>query len=376
MKDRLRAEPKTAERVWEGRRRAFLHFRTGIICMQHFKRLIMAGTTALAVTSGALAHSEPRYQVTKTVVLGSPERWDYLTFDPRSHRVFVSHGDRVTVVDGHDGTIVGQIEGFPGGTHGIAISSATGRGYTDDGRAGAAGSFDLTTFKTGAMIKADDDADGIAFDPASGHIFVVDGDPGKVTVIDPKSDSALATIDAGGKLEFLVADGKGKLYVNGEAKREIVRIDTRTNQVDAHWAIPNCASPHGLALDPKSHRLFSSCVNSILVVVNTDDGSTVASVPIGKGTDAAAFDPKRKLILSSNGIDGTLSVIQEKDANTFVPLETIKTAVTARTMTIDPSTGRVYLAAADIDTQAPPSPNGRPRLVPGSLKLMMLDPVN
>jgi DNA-binding beta-propeller fold protein YncE len=123
-----------------------------------------------------------------------------------------------------------------------------------------------------------------------------------------------------------------------------------------------------------THRLFSSCINSVLVVVDTDNGSTVATVPIGKGSDAVAFDPKRKLILSSNGIDGTLSVIQEKDANTFVPLASVNTTKTARTMTIDPGTGRLYLVAADIDTHAPPNPNGRPRLVSGSAKLIIVDP--
>jgi len=195
-----------------------------------------------------------------------------------------------------------------------------------------------------------------------------------VTVIDPKSDAAIATIDAGGKLEFAVADGKGKLYVNGAEKKEIVRIDTRTNRVDARWPIGNCTSPHGLAIDTAAHRLFSSCLNSLMVVVDTDNGSTVASVPIGKGTDAAAFDPKRKLVFSSNGIDGTLSIIQEKNPNTYSPLETFKTAVTARTMTIDPGTGRLYLAAGDVDGQAPPLPNGRPRLIAGSLKLLVFDP--
>jgi YVTN family beta-propeller protein len=344
--------------------------------MQRFRLFCGAAAAAVLATTAAApaaAQSAPNYRVTRTVPLNAPDRWDYVVFDPGSNRVFVAHGDRVTVVDGHDGTVVGQIEGFPGGTHGIAISSATGQGYTDDGRAGMAGAFDLKTLKTGKMIKAEEDADAIAFDPTSGHVFVINGDSAKVTVIDPKTNAAIATIDGGGKLEFAVAGGNGKLYVNGADKKEIVRIDTRTNQVDAHWSVANCTSPHGLAIDPATHRLFSSCVNSVLVVVNTDDGSTVATLPIGRGTDAAAFDPKRKLIFSSNGIDGTLSVIQEKDANTFVPLGTIKTAVTARTMSLDPKTGRLYLAAADIDPQSPTT-NGRPRPVPGSLKLLFLDP--
>lgn len=335
-------------------------------------------TTAVAFTAGLIgtaslqAQTAPNYTITKTIPLGAPDRWDYVVFDAASHRVFVAHGDRVTVVDAGDGTIVGQVASFPGGTHGIGIATATGKGYTDDGRAGTAAAFDLKTLKVQKTIKAAEDADGIAFDPVSGHIFVVNGDSATLTVIDPKLDTPIATVNGGGKLEYAVAGGNGKLYVNGAEKKEIVRIDTQTNQADAHWPIPACTSPHGLAIDPATHRLFSSCINNVLVVVNTDTGATVATLPIGSGTDAAAFDSKRKLIFSSNGRDGTLSVIQEKDANTFVPLGSVKTAVSARTMAVDPDTGRIFLAAGDMQPQA--DPNARPQAVPGSLRLLFLDP--
>ena len=343
-------------------------------------RLLGLTLPCLLTVGAARADGPPAYHLTRTVALGAPDRWDYVVFDPASHRVYVSHGDQVTVVDGHSGEVLGKVEGAPGGTHGVAIVTAAGRGYTDDGRAGEALSFDLGSFKVGQHIKAADDADAIAFDPASNHVFIVSGDPGILTVIDPRADRAVASVQAGGKLEYAVADGHGKLYVNGEEKKEIVRVDTGTNQVDARWPIPNCESPHGLAIDPASHRLFSSCVNKLLVVVNTDTGATVASLPIGAGTDAAAFDPTRKLVFSSNGRDGTLSVIREQDADTFVPLGEVKTAVTARTMAVDPQSGRIFLVAADIDATAaagpaPASgPPRRPRLVPGSTKLLFLDP--
>jgi hypothetical protein len=145
---------------------------------------------------------------------------------------------------------------------------------------------------------------------------------------------------------------------------------------------PQCTSPHGLAFDSATRRLFISCVNNILAVIDAETGATVANVPIGSGTDAAAFDPKRNLIFSSNGRDGTLSMIRELDANHFVAVGTIKTAITARTMAIDPISGRLYIAAADVDATAaahgaPPAPGARRPLpiVPGSLKLLFLDPV-
>jgi YVTN family beta-propeller protein len=338
--------------------------------------VIAACLAPLQIAMPATGEEPPAYHITKTVMLGTPERWDYVVFDPSTHDVFVSHDDRVSIVDGRTGTIVGSVEGMPGGTHGFGISLATGKGYTQDRGARVAVAFDLKTLKPVKRIPVDEDADAIAFDPASGHVFVVDGDPSKVTVIDPKTDSAITTIDVGiGKLEYAVAGGNGKLYVNGADKKEIVRIDTKNNTVDAHWPVPDCTSPHGMAFDAATHRLFTSCTNRILVVVDTDNGSQVASVPIGRGSDALGFDPKRKLIFSSNGVDGNLSVIQEKDAKTFVSLGAVKTAPTARTMAIDPDSGRIYLAAADLDPTAPPPTNGRNlKTIPGSFKLLFLDP--
>jgi hypothetical protein len=72
----------------------------------------------LHLAMSATADGPPAYHVTKTVMLGAPERWDYVVFDPSTHDVFVSHDDRVSVVDGRTGMIVGTVEGMPSGTHG------------------------------------------------------------------------------------------------------------------------------------------------------------------------------------------------------------------------------------------------------------------
>jgi YVTN family beta-propeller protein len=338
-------------------------------------RIALVSFAVTASLAASAAAGNATYHITRTVTLGAPDRWDLMTFDSATKRVYVTHGDRVTIVDGKTGSILGNVEGISGGTHGVAIVPS-GNGYTDDGKAGEAIAFDQTTLKTGKHIKAQDDADDIAYDPSSGHLFVIDSEPGRVTVIDPKTDAVISTIDAGATLELSAVGNNGKLYVNGEVKNEIVRIDTATNAIDARWPMPGCESPHGLAIDRKTHRLFSSCANKVLTVVNFDSGAVVASIPIGLGTDGAAFDPTRNLILSSNGKDGTLSVIHEKDADHFEALDTVKTAVSGRTITIDPDSGRVYIAAAEIDTSAPVEPGKRPKLVPGSLKLIFLDQVN
>ena len=346
--------------------------------------LVAAAAVVFGLPPSAFARhaGSADYHRVRAVALGAPERWDYVVYDSPSHRVYVAHGDHLTVVDGRNGRIIGQVEGMPGITHGIAISHAAGLGYTDDGEAGEGVAFSLKTLKVVKHLKAAPDSDAVTIDPTSGHVFVVDGDPGLLTVIDPKTDRVVATVHVGSKLEYIVAGDNGKVYVNGVEKREIYRVDTATNQVDATWPIPQCEAPHGLAVDTATHRLFSSCENEHLVVVNADTGATVATLPIGRGTDAAAFDPTRRLIFSSNGIDGTLSIIREVDANTFVPAGTVKTALSARTMSVDPTSGRLFLAAADTTAKAMAAARaarlagkrGPSPFVGGSLKLLFFDP--
>ncbi|MGB6505071.1 MAG: YncE family protein [Xanthobacteraceae bacterium] len=333
----------------------------------------------LASTVIGTAASPPEslhYHISKVVPLGPPDRWDYVAFDPESLRVYVAHGDRVTIVDGESGAIIGAVEGMPGGTHGIAFSHASGKGYTDDGKAGVVVAFDLATLKPLKQIKAEPDADGIVFDPPSGHIFVIDGDSGKLTVIDPKTDTVVATIDGGGALEFGDSGNDGKLYVDGVEKNEIVRVDTASNTVDAHWPMPTCVKPHGLAIDREHHRLFASCSNQVMVVINAYNGSVIQTLTIGDGTDFAAFDHERGLAFSSNR-DGTLSVVAEKSIFYFLSLPAIPTQMGARTMALDPKSGRIYLVTADmtVDQSAPPADfRHRYSVKPGTVRLLFLDP--
>ena len=329
---------------------------------------------AVACGAPARAADRPAYTLTKTLPLGAPDRWDYVVVDRASGRVFVAHGDRVAVVDGRAGTLVGEVTGVAGGTHGTGVSAATGQGFTDDGHAGVAVAFDLKTLKTIKTIPADKDADAIVTDRATGHVLVIQGDPGTITVIDPKTDSVVDTIKAGEKMEYGAADGHGLIYVAGNENRDLLRIDARTDTVTTRWPTPDCTSPHGLAYDAAGRRLFMGCTNAKLMVVDAASGRVVIELAIGRGSDAVAFDPKLRRVFSSNGLDGTITVYQQRTPDTYEALAPITTAVSGRTMDVDPATGRLFVAAAQ--TEPPATPGGRPRARPGTLSLMMFDPTD
>jgi YVTN family beta-propeller protein len=333
----------------------------------------------LACSFAGVAHSEdaaPTYKIVASVPLGGPERWDFVTYDPVSKRAYVAHGDRVSVVDAVALKVVGTVDPLPGGSHGVAIAPENGIGFTDDGKAGTVAVFDPSSLKITSTLQAAPDADGIVRDPASGHLFVINGDSGSITVIDPRAPKVVATINAGAPLEIGAPDGKGHLYVDGEEKNEILAINTRTNAIEAHWPMPDCKTPHGLAMDTETRRLFATCGNKTMVVVDADSGQNLATLPIGAFNDGVAFDPVRKVAVASNG-DGTLTVVKEDSPQKFTVIDNVKTAPSARTIAMDPATGRVFLAAADIASFVPAAqPGGRPKVtfVPGSLKLLILDP--
>ncbi len=340
------------------------------------QRLLLPALAALSAIAASVpvTAEPPAYELMTSIPLGPGERWDYATFDPSGERVYVSHGDHVTVVDIKARKVVGDIGTFPGGTHGIGISPADGRGYTDDGKAGTVGAFNLRSLKVGTQLTAAPDADGIVFDPASKHMFVIDGDSGSITVIDPKANKTIATVSVGSGLEAATVDGSGHLYVDGADAHDMVEVDTRTNTVTAHWPMPDCQRPHGIAVDAANRRIFATCVNKQMTILDADSGKVVATMPIGAYSDGAAFDPVRKRALSSNG-DGTLSVIQEVDPDHFTALDPVKTVPSGRTIAIDPASGLVFIPAADITKFDMPA-GGRPKVTfaANSLRLLVLAP--
>jgi hypothetical protein len=328
---------------------------------------------AAGAPSDAASAAAPLYRMIQRIELGAPDRWDYLSWDAASQRVFAAHQSTVTVVDADRSVIVGQIP-VPG-ANGIAVAPSLHKGWAGSAENHVIVVFDLASLKVVKQIPSDEDTDGVVYDSSSERVFVMHGDPKVATAVDARSDTVAARIELGGKPEFAAADGAGKLYVNLVDRGAVQRIDTHTLKVEATWPLPGCERPHGIALDTVSGRLFSGCVNQRLLVLDMRDGHVIAELPIGSGSDALSFDPKRRWILSSNGA-GTLSVIRETGPDRYVAMPEVPTQPSARTMTLDPETGRVYLLAADRIEKDPAAADPRKRygIRPGSVRILVEQP--
>jgi YVTN family beta-propeller protein len=338
------------------------------------KRILIALVIAGAVAASAAAFAPPKYEVKQKFVLGGEGGWDYLTFDPAGKRLFISRGTHVMVVDPYKGSVVGDIPDTTG-VHGIALAQDLGKGFTSNGRDNTVTVFDLKTLKETAKIKIEgENPDAILYDPASQRVFTFNGRSKNATMIDAAKGAVVATIPLDGKPEFAVADGKGMVFVNIEDKSKITQIDAKNAKVVKSWSLAPCEEPSGLAIDQKNHRLFSGCGNKMMAVSNAEAGKLMTTVPIGEGVDANAFDPETQLAFSSNGRDGTLTVVHEDSPDKFSVVENAPTQKFARTMALDTSNHDVYEVTAEIE-EAPPVKEGeRPRrnMKPGTFTLLVV----
>ena len=326
----------------------------------------------LVATPAAAAASAVSYHLAQTYVLGGTGSWDYLTYDPASHRLFVSRATHVMVVDPRTGTIVGDVPNTPG-VHGIALAPNLGRGFTSNGADGTVTVFDLSTLATIATIQTGaKNPDGIAYDPASSRIFTFNGGSNDATVIDARTNAVVATIPLGGRPEFPAVDGRGMVYDNVTSTSEIVAIDARSAKLTARFPLGSCLHPSGLSIDPQNRRLFAACIGE-MGVVDADSGKVVATIPTGAGTDATRYDPASGLAFASNGRDATLTAVHEDAPNHFTLVQNAATALGARTMALDPQTGDVYLVTAKLIVNPhPTSYRDRYTVVPGTFELLVM----
>ena len=320
--------------------------------------LAMPGDTS-SDTQNANQPSTPQgYHQLTQFALGGDGGWDYLNFDSAAQRLYISRGTRVMVVDAHKGTVVGEVANTPG-VHGIALAPKLHRGFTSNGQENSVTVFDTKTLKEVGRVTVGARPDAIVFDPASKCVFTMNAGSGDVSAIDAATMKVVGTIPLPGRPEYAAVDGKGQLFVNIVDKNELVVIDARARKVLNCWSLAPGDHPSGLAIDAKHRRLFAVCSNAMMVVMDADTGHVVATPPIGKGPDAAAFDPHTGMAFSSNGRDGTLTMIHEDSPTTFTVAYTVATQSGARTMALDVRTGKIYLATARFlppaDAAAPPA---------------------
>lgn len=337
-----------------------------------FRSLTAVLLAGAALGTPAFSQGGP-YRVLNHWTVGGEGGWDYVEVDAPAHRLYIAHNMSVDVVDTKTGKKVGAITGF-GGTHGIALDERGKYGYISDGKANAIVVFDRQSLQKVATVPAGTNPDGIAYEPVTRTVWAFNGHSSDASVLDTTTNKIVATTKLPGKPEFAVADGTGAMFVNIEDRNELVKLDAKTKQVVATYPLAGCDSPSGLAIDKKGRRLFSVCDGKVMAITNADTGKQIATAPIGEGPDADRYDAKTGMAIASDGQSGDMTFVDVRGAEPKV-VQTLSTAVGARTMALDESTGRAYTVTSQFGPKPEPSaanPHGRPTPVPGTFEVIVV----
>jgi DNA-binding beta-propeller fold protein YncE len=311
------------------------------------------------------------YKVITKFKIGGLGSWDYTTLDAVNRRLYVSHSTSVEVLDPDSGKIVGTIPQLHG-VHGIAIANDLNRGFITNGNntAHSVTIFDLKTLEKLGEPAAGNRPDAVCYEPKTKRVFAINHGGSDATVIDAKTGEVIKTFATGPTGEFCQTDGNGTVFVNLEDPSELLQIDAVKMEVTKRLSLAPGEGPSGLAIDVKNKKLFSVCGNKMMVVVDIPSWKIVATPAIGSGPDAAGFDSGLGLAFSSNGGDGTLSIVKPVNGK-YETVDTVTTERSARTMTVDEKLHRVYLLAAEYGAPVP-GQKGRPPVVPDSFHVLVV----
>jgi YVTN family beta-propeller protein len=313
------------------------------------------------------------YKVVRRIPVGGEGGWDYLRVDPDAHRIYLSRGDHMMVVDEVTGKVIGDLKDTKG-IHGMALAFDLGKGFTSNGGANSITVFDLKTLAATSVINiAGGNPDSIIYDPMTKRVFTFNGKTNDSTVIDATTGKVVGTVTLGGKPEEPVLDGKGNVYVNIEDKSALTEFDAKTLAIKGSWPLAPCEGPSALAIDTKNRRLFSAC-DKVMVVTNADTGKVVASPPIGGDPDGNAYDPATGLLFAACR-EGLVSVIHQDSPDKYSVLGNITTQFGTRTMAIDLKTHHVFTVTADFKAAPAPTPDNprpRPQQIAGSFVILEL----
>jgi DNA-binding beta-propeller fold protein YncE len=329
------------------------------------------GLVAIGIFTGVSApvcRADGTYHFLKEIPVSGGGGWDCLSIDEAARRLYVSHATKVVVIDIDKNTVVGEIADTPG-VHGLAVVPLLQRGFTSNGKENKASIVDLMTLKTLSKVDTGENPDIIMYEPGQEEVYAFNGKSHSATVIEPKSGKVVATIPLSGKPEFGASDpAAGRVYCNMEDKSVVDVIDTKTHKVVSSWPIAPGDEPTGLAIDRVHHRLFISCHSEVMVMMDSTTGKVITTVPIGAEVDGTEFDPGTQLAFSSNG-GATVTIAHEDSPDKLTVVQTLKTEDGARTMALDTTTHRIYLATAKFGSET--DAKGRPKMIPGTFKILV-----
>jgi len=320
-----------------------------------------SGATCLAVLFGLLARVSAQEQAASNDefaplvlvrIIPMPDvqgRFDHMAVDNKTGRIFaaVYGNDSVEVLEVPRGKRVHSIQAGFSKPQMVAYLPDSNRLVVSNEGDGSCKVFDADTYKLIDTVKFPDDADQLRYDPVSKRVYVAYGD-GAIGMFDATTNKRIdGDFELGAHPESFQLEEKGpRIFVNLASVSQIAVIDRNTHKIEK-WKLEEAGTNFPMALDEEHHRLFVAARRPArLLVLDTDSGKVIASLPGAADTDDMAYDATRKRIYVPSG-EGFIFVYQQIDADRYERIAKIPSAIGARTSAYYGQVGKhnsLYLA--------------------------------
>jgi DNA-binding beta-propeller fold protein YncE len=271
-------------------------------------------------------------------------RIDHMSVDPKSGRLFMAAlgNDTVEVIDIKAAKRAETIRGLAE-PQGILIVPEANRLFVANGKDGTVRIFDGSSLGPLQTVHLGDDADNVRTDPATGRIWIGYGD-GALGAIDAQG-TKVADVPLGAHPESFQMEKSGsRVFVNLPSARKVAVVDRNKGAVIVSWGTGGATANFPMALDEAHKRLFVVCrTPARLLVLNTDSGAIVATLPTVGDSDDVFYDQSAKRLYVSGG-EGAIVVYQQVDADHYNEASKLHTVKGARTSFFSPELRRLFLA--------------------------------
>jgi hypothetical protein len=276
----------------------------------------------------------------KTISLkGVAGKLDHLAVDSKGQRLFVANkpNNTLDVVDLKSGNLIKQIPEQVK-VSGVSYAEDLDMIYVGNG-GGVCNAFEGKDYRQIFSAKAAG-ADNVHY--LSENKTVYAGCDEVMLALDAKTGEKKASIDLPGAVHgFKIDKNAGKIYAVLTKESLIAVIDIASNKITARFPLTISDAGSPIAQDSEKGLLFVGCPKQkpMVVVFDTKTGQEVGSVVIPAGVDDIYFDKKRNRIYASCS-DSVLVVI-EKVGVKYEVVAKIETPANSRTCIW--SKGTLYL---------------------------------
>lgn len=313
--------------------------------MQHLFRTALAALALSFLSHAALAADPILRAKSPIVVPGGPARYDYMVVDTARHRLLAAHtaANTLVVLDLRTRKVLASVP--VGKAQGVAVDEADNKIFVGCSADQQVAVVDRNMLTKVAAIPTDGPVDAIAFDPHNGRLYACNDDGTHVWVIDGKTNKVIGAVTIPEAPEYIVYDPvSDRVYQNIKSNDTLQVIDTTGNVVLSSLSTAPAHSPHGLAIDSKTQRLFCAGKNGKLVVIDIRTGKIIAAPSIAQGVDQIAFDASKRLLYCA--CQRAISVVQET-ASGASSLADVPAPAGSHTIAVDPASHAVWISYSD-----------------------------